>query len=385
MRIEIQNAKPGMLLADDVILPDGTGCVEKAKPLTNETIIQMTLAGVTRLTILDPDQSRAPGGPAAPRPAESPAPSAVPEKIPAPAGGKPSVPAVPPQIKVVIAPDSMSAKIGIEPATGGTPSQELTTEILTGILKENGVIHGINDSRLLEITLRWSALKEPSEFDNVAQGTPPTPGKEGPCHFTVPHITNSRELEVVRKARRYWEAAKYVPNLHRVSKDAIIAEKRFETPPQPGANVKGEPVQSQEPPEELHSLEAGAMLSKDGKNIIAEINGIAYGIDRKVGVASLDFLFELEMYRREGACIARSRVRFACVSASTAEGRKTDVYSPRRSILAVRLVRNRTLRRVCEKDDRNIAVYQGYISGGRPKIELASGRIRKVLQRLRIH
>jgi uncharacterized protein len=279
-----------MMLADDVILPDGSGIVEKTAPLTGDTIIQLTLAGVTRLSILD--QAAARKSP----PVSSPPPSSPP--APAPAGPGPetsSAKALSPRIRVRIADDAMSAKIEIEPVADGGLPENLTPEIIGDVLRENGVVYGINEAKLLEISLRWNDGRNKGEFDDVAEGVAPKAGKEGPCHFVVPHLSGSRELEVIRKARGYWEAAKYLANLHRVKKDVIVAEKRYEIPPQPGVNVRGDPVSTEEKPEAVTVLETGVRLSDDGKQFVAETDGVCYGIDNAIGIAPLNFngAFEL--------------------------------------------------------------------------------------------
>lgn len=277
-----------MISAEVIVLPDGTSFVEKSALLTSDSIIRLTLAGITEIATLDPEQV-----------ASKPEPSR-------PAGSDSTIEKELPRILVSIADDAMSARLIIEPV--GAQSEELTPEAIRKTLEEKGVTFGISEAKLLEITLRWSASKEHSEFDSVAQGTLPTAGKEGPCHITVPHLGNTRELEVIRKARGYWEASKYLANLHRVTKGAVVAEKRFEIPPQPGMNVKGEPVIGSEKPEDITILEKGVSLSNDGKQFITEADGILYAINNTIGIAPLDFngAFELTTDKMAARLFLRS-------------------------------------------------------------------------------
>jgi uncharacterized protein len=268
VRIAIQDAKPGMTVAEPIVLPDGTLLVEKSTPLTSEIIIRLTLTGITGITIANPETPSIPDSTAAVGKAVQ-------------------------RVQVFISEDAMSARIVIEPRC--EQSEELTSDFLRRTLEENGVVYGIDEPKLLEFTQRWNAVKERFEFEGVAQGALPAAGKEGPCHIKVPHVSTTRELEVIHKARGYWEASKYLANLHRVIKCTVVAEKKFSIPPQPGINVRGEPVIGTEKSEDITILETGVRLSEDGKEFIAEEDGILYAIDEKVGIAPLDFNGSFEL------------------------------------------------------------------------------------------
>jgi hypothetical protein len=263
-----------MILAEPITLPGGAGGFDKSRLLTNDIIIKIMLAGVTNIEVLDPV--------AKPSASEMPTPHSSTNTS---TTGSPAM--TPPHVRVIIDETAMSARIELSPA--GPESEELSPESLHKTLEDNGVVFGVNESKLLEITLRWSGNKETCSFEDVAMGSPPTIGKEGPCHFIVPHLTTVHELDIVRKAKYWWEAAKFIPDLHRVSKGAVVAEKKFEINPQQGMTVKGDPVTVDGPPEETVMLGPGVSRSDDGKSFVAKTDGVLYFVNNAIGIHDLDF------------------------------------------------------------------------------------------------
>ena len=71
MYIGIREARPGMTLAEDILLPKNAGLVQKDRQLSTDTIELMIRSGVTRINVIDPSVS--PKAPKKPKPVPDPA------------------------------------------------------------------------------------------------------------------------------------------------------------------------------------------------------------------------------------------------------------------------------------------------------------------------
>ncbi|MBN2035757.1 MAG: DUF342 domain-containing protein [Chitinispirillaceae bacterium] len=294
MFIGIREARPGMTLADDIELPGSAGLIEKSRVLSADTIELLIRSGISRIKIVDPgighgrrDDAVQEGKPASP---EMPSPS--PEKSTAPSAAS-SVEPLPPRLSVHISPDAMTARLVIDPA--GPVSQELDNTALLLALENGGVVFGVNNEMIADIIQRWKATKRHYEFDRIAKGSQPEPGKEGAFHIKSLFLSNAADVEAVQTSQYYWQAIEKVGTLHRISAGTVVAEKHFDTPPIPGSNVRGDPLLTDQMISKPITLKDGVAFSPDKKQIVAQTDGILYFIADTIGLLCLNFNGSLDV------------------------------------------------------------------------------------------
>jgi uncharacterized protein (DUF342 family) len=290
--IGIREARPGMTLAEDIQLPKNAGLVQKDRQLSTDTIEFMIRVGVTRISVKDPSVVRkAPAITAsAPLTAKE---KAAPVEVPQPSPLPPVENAKPPRLSVSISPDAMSARLIIDP--DGPVSREIDYDTIMNALNEGGVFYGIVTEMLPDIVARWKANKRHYEFDTIAKGSLPEPGKEGMYQIKAHHISNIADVETIRQSAYFWQAVEKLGTLHSVAVDTVIGEKLFDTPPMPGSNVKGEPLITDRMVPSKISLGDGLAFSSDRKKILTRNNGICYYLNDTVGLLPLNMNGSIEV------------------------------------------------------------------------------------------
>jgi uncharacterized protein (DUF342 family) len=282
--IGIREARPGMTLDEDIVLPKGAGLIQKARLLSIDTISLLVRAGVTRINILDPTimqsahskpKPTAPATPGRPTRPET-------EKPPTPIAGKPK----PPRFTVTIAADAMSAGLAIDP--DGPVSGEIDYDTIIKAFEQGGVFFGINAEMIPDIIQRWKVNKRHYEFERIARGVQPEPGREGAFHTKVSYLSTTADIETVRQSAYFWQAVEKLGKLNCVTAGTVVAEKLFDTPPLPGSNVKGEPLITDQITPYKISLGEGVAFSPDRMQIIAGNTGILYYVNDTIGLLHLN-------------------------------------------------------------------------------------------------
>ncbi|NMA66110.1 MAG: DUF342 domain-containing protein, partial [Clostridiaceae bacterium] len=180
------------------------------------------------------------------------------------------------QASVFVAPDRMKAYLTLLPPEGG---RMLTKDELISVLKNNGVIFGINDLLLEGI------VKNPiyGKMICVAEGEPPINGQNGKVEFhfnikkdTKPTIladgsVDFRQLNIVENVRKGQKLCTLIP-----PEDGI-----------PGKTVMGADVPAK--PGKKASLPRGKNVEPDeeGRSLIASIDGQVVYNDEKINVFSI--------------------------------------------------------------------------------------------------
>jgi hypothetical protein len=278
VNIGIDEARPGMRLVEDISLPRRKGVVKKSEPITGKSIALLRKAGITRISIQSDDS---PGS-------ETGEPAAVPEQAAPDTAPAQNVKKLMPIIMVIVHDDCLAADLIIEPA--GEECAEISVETLLAALDKKGVSYGINRDLLDKIVRQWADHKRRHEFENIARGIAPQAGVEGAFQLCVQHLASMRDLEVVQQSTYHWQAADHIGNIQRIDKGMVLAEKPFTTPSQPGINVRGEPVLSEDSPVEAKiSLGDGVAFSTDRSQIIALADGVCYYVNDTIGIFNLDF------------------------------------------------------------------------------------------------
>ncbi|HHV98977.1 MAG TPA: DUF342 domain-containing protein [Clostridiaceae bacterium] len=177
------------------------------------------------------------------------------------------------QASVFIAPDRMKAFLALLPPEGG---RMLTKDELLNILKENGVIFGINDLVLESIVINPVYGK----MICVAEGVPPVDGKNGSVEFyfnikkeAKPRIladgsVDFRELNIVENVRKGQKLCTLIPPENGTPGKTVLGTDIPAKPGKPASLPRGKNVEPDE----------------DGQSLIASIDGQVEYSDEKVNV-----------------------------------------------------------------------------------------------------
>jgi hypothetical protein len=282
VRIDLDEAAPGMRITDDVLLPKGGVLVKAPVVLTDTLIATLRKHDIKQIEIAPP------GKPASPQPTEK-----AESTAPTPAdGGSPAAEPLP-GITVTVSSDLMSASLRLEPGSG--EEGRLTPERLAEALFAEGVIHGIRENLLDEAVEKWRKVQRLYDFKGIAVGEPPVPGREGPLEFEVKHITNPAHLEAARNADHAWQLLDLEIPIQQVNRGMTIARRRPGTPPSPGRNVRGEEVTIDDVITAGITIDETAEMADNERDVIAAIDGLAYLVDKTVGVVPIDFDATVEL------------------------------------------------------------------------------------------
>ena len=313
MKISINDARTGMMLASDVTISGGV--LLNKDQILDEAIIDLAVScGITVIDIVEehpaePERPSTDSSKMTTSDLES-SRTSPPEATP-PITEHPSIPPQknehtrtdpqvtlstdshssdtnPPLFTVRISPDAMSATLIIEPPTKGIPA-EITSAMIMSILAEKEIVHGIDTAAIDRLVAAWAKLKRRYETSNIAAGTEAQPAREGAFQMTGRHLSSRREVDEVKTAGVYWKLAGINTHPDRASKGDLIAEKQTGQLAPPGKDIHGAPVFSDEVVQSEITLAENVSFSADGSSIVAECDGIAYQIDDTIGVIPLDF------------------------------------------------------------------------------------------------
>jgi uncharacterized protein len=267
--IDIEAAKPGMKLLEDVLLPNGAILINASQVLSQATLDVLKKRGIRKIQIvseadakqLETAEKAAPAKDAA---AEA-APVVVKEEPPSP-----------PTLRVVIKEDLLSAKLCIEPTEKA--NQVLGREDILSALGEHGISFGINDNAVIGAIDKWKKYKRYYEVEDIAKGTLPQPGKEGAYEFRVKYLGTNAEIDHVRKAKHFSDIPREV-SVQRVDPGTVIAKRSEDMPPLAGRNVKGDPVTTTDVVKTEMSGDANVKFSEDKSQIVAQASGFVFFLD----------------------------------------------------------------------------------------------------------
>jgi len=277
--IEIDAAKPGMALLEDVLLPNGAILVNASTQLTKPLIDTLRRRGIQKIQIVSEHDAQQSLG-------ESPVQSAQtrepePEVARAPVVEK-EIPPTPPGLRLVVREDLMSVKLCVEPTD--SPNQILTREHIVSVLLDNGIEYGMSDAAIDGLIEKWKKFKRYYEVDEIAKGTPPMPGREGAYEFRVKHLATGSEIETVKHSRYFSELPKEYA-LQRIDAGTVVARRQQDTPPVPGRNVKGGLVPTTDMIKAEIICDANVVFADENRQIASKVSGFAYFLDGKMAGA----------------------------------------------------------------------------------------------------
>jgi uncharacterized protein (DUF342 family) len=282
--IEIDQAKPGMTLLEDVHLPSGAVFVNSSQKLTEALIQTIARRGITKIQIV-PEDTTHQSEPEEIKHGEGKVVETK-EETPQPTEKAPDIPK-PPKITAVTSKDLMSVKLCIEPS--GAPNEVLTFDDITVVLHNDGIVFGIDDTAVLGIVEKWQKFKRYYEVDNIAKGTMPQPAREGSFDFLVKYVSDPAKMAIAAKAGFAWQLAKFGIEFQRVDKGKVIAQKQKDIPCVPGRNVKGDPIPISDVVKATINLDQSVQMSSNQEQIVSRAEGIAYYANNTVGVLSINF------------------------------------------------------------------------------------------------
>ncbi len=302
MRVLIQDVKAGMITAEDISTPRGDILVKKGQTINNEMIAVLKRLGIRAILVVTnkPVQNNT--------------------------VTRQQIVAVPPELKVQISPNLLSAALSIEPKS--INSTEITEDDILRFLQENGIVYGINREAISATIAKWKQRKQVYKINPVAQGIAPEAGHEKSFVMKVSHISNPVYLEKVKNSRYYWEIEKIIPDIQKVNPGDVIAEQNEGSAPIAGINVKGEPVKTDEVIKANIQIGDGVHFSDNNQVLIAAKQGIAYFCNGKIGIQFINFNGSVDLIINHDKSAARLVIHKA------AEGGSMPSESEIRSMLA---------------------------------------------------
>jgi len=164
--------------------------------------------------------------------------------------------------EVQISPEQMSAHLFIEPPEGG--GKNLSVEELRQLLRDHGVIKGINEETLAELGRRPTYKK----LVLVAHGKAPERGENG---YIKPLFQTLTKPRIDTKAQKVdYKDVELIKSAHA---GEVIAEKVDPTLGQPGFAVSGKILPAEPGAIAEFQLGANVEISADGKKLISKIEG----------------------------------------------------------------------------------------------------------------
>lgn len=174
---------------------------------------------------------------------------------------------------VMVTPDKMKAFITISPPDGGRP---LTAEELSGILRQNGVIHGIKQD-MLDIL-----AKSPVYNDMVcaAEGTPPVNGQNGRVEFHF-NIAREKRPSILEDGRVDFRELNIIES---VKKGQVLCSLVAPLPGEKGRTVTGGEMPAAGGKPAVLPRGRNVEAVADGQQLASIIDGQVSYIDGKVNV-----------------------------------------------------------------------------------------------------
>ncbi len=293
MLVPIDDLKPGMMLADDVILPNGAVLVNASHELSEKLIEMLRKRHIEYVQVIGDEEAEATAEP----PSEDysdeitqEAEEFLTEESDDQEQDEQSEPARErqgPVIKVTISDDGMSASLRIEPLEG--PNNEVSAQEVMEALEQAGVTHGVDEHVISTTVRKWNETKRMLSMDNIARGSAAIPGKQGEFDFLVPCITDEAILAKVRKASHFWQIQEFADESAIAKPGDIVAERQPDTPPVPGKKVTGELITNKQREPAPLEFEPNLQTSFDGRSAKAEKKGLVFLHNGRAGIIELNF------------------------------------------------------------------------------------------------
>lgn len=174
--------------------------------------------------------------------------------------------------KIKIANNQLSATI--ELADTGDSEFSITEEQLIGLLRDKGIVHGLDRKKIEEIAKNPYLPNYPLV---IAKGTPPEQGED--AYLTA-------KVEIKKEKKTFAEEKKVnfrdVLNIPSVKKGQVIAKVVPETPGKNGISVTGRPIPARRG--KPLAIRLGKNVTREGNEFLASIDGQVSITNRAISV-----------------------------------------------------------------------------------------------------
>lgn len=274
LKIDIDTAVPGMILTQEVILPNGAIAAAAESRLTENLIGKLRKNGIRTLEIGSDTQQNS----------ETPVDS---EKSSDEDSRPPLNRCVEPDVRVLVAEDAMSVAILIEPA--GAPDETLSPETLKSALDHQGVVFGFDPEKIERIAEDWNQTRTRKKYHDVAHGRPPTSGTGEMLRPWVKHLNTREQLDFARNTAYCRDLVQQGFQVQRVRPGDTVARVSTTEPGSSGTNVLGEEIPAPETPVSEVILDDTVSRCESGPDIKAKAHGIVYLTAGRIGILPMDF------------------------------------------------------------------------------------------------
>ncbi len=294
MQIKIEDARPGMVLIEDILMNNGMVLVNSSKELDKHLIEIIAKRAITILQVLDPNHIAVDPMPLQSESLKSATnqdfnKAASPNIVHASPIEQPvsfSPKAVPTPLIITISDDAMIASCGCDVSKG---TASLTADEVLDALVEAGVIFGINESKVALFVKQWNKEKKSCAVSEIAVGMQPTSGQEGEWEVLKQCVDNRDYYDRAIKCRNFWELDGDGGTLGSATIGEVIAQRGIAVASIPGTTVKGGPLVSTTLTPVAYEFDKTVSLSKSGNEIVALVDGIVWSFNRKIGVFPISF------------------------------------------------------------------------------------------------
>lgn len=176
-------------------------------------------------------------------------------------------------VKVTVSPDKMKAYVTFTPPDNG---RMLTLEEVLDELSKNGVIYGINRTNL-ETLVKYPVY---NEMICIAEGTPPVNGENGKVEFHF-DIKRDHRPTILEDGRVDFRELNLIQN---IEKGGVLCSLIPPTPGKPGKTVAGTDIPAMDGKPAVLPRGRNVVVSEDGTQLVAGIDGQISYIDGKVSV-----------------------------------------------------------------------------------------------------
>ncbi len=176
-------------------------------------------------------------------------------------------------VKVTVSPDKMKAYVTFTPPDNG---RMLTLEEVLDELSKNGVIYGINRTNL-ETLVKYPVY---NEMICIAEGTPPVNGENGKVEFHF-DIKRDHRPTILEDGRVDFRELNLIQN---IEKGGVLCSLIPPTPGKPGKTVAGTDIPALDGKPAVLPRGRNVVVSEDGTQMVAGIDGQISYIDGKVSV-----------------------------------------------------------------------------------------------------
>ncbi len=269
LKIDIDTAVPGMILAQEVILPNGAIAAPADSTLTELLIEKLRKNGVRTVDARSPEQEK---------------PQMPQDDTSSPPPHRPSGP----DIQVIVAEDAMTVSLLVESAAD-RQDETLTPDAVSDALGRHGIVFGFDPSKMNAIAEDWNQNKTRKKYHDIAHGRPPKAGSTETLRPWVKHLSTREQLDFARETKYCRDLVQKGYQIQRVRPGDTVARVGANEPGSSGTNVLGEEIPIPATDTTQIHLDNTVTRAESGPDIKAKAHGIVYLVENKVGILPMDF------------------------------------------------------------------------------------------------